>query len=67
MKIKFSFNQHGVKDSINMYRNIKGVFYIQQTSDQNLFTEERKKAKEKGLKTRIIAGELFVEKRPAIN
>jgi len=58
-------NQYGVKDSCYMYRNIKGVRYEQLTADTSQFVKEKLEAKAKGLKTRIIVGELFVEVKSA--
>ena len=63
MKTAFTYNQNGVKSSCDMYRNIKGVHYTQWTSNPSEFAKEKQIAKEKGLKTKIIKGELFVEKR----
>ena len=62
-ELAFKYNNCGVKNSCDMYRNIKGVHFIQWTSDPSAFEEEKSKAKEKGLKTRIIKGELFIEKK----
>jgi hypothetical protein len=61
MKPVCNLNQNGVKDSLNMYRNIKGIYYQQWTCDNTIFEEEKKKAKELGLKCRLINGELFRE------
>lgn len=63
MKPTFKLNNNGVKSSCDMYRNIKGVHFIQWTSDPSKFDEEKMKAKEQGLKTRIIMGELFIESK----
>lgn len=45
-----------------MYRNIKGVHFVQWTSNPADFEKEKQYAKEKGLKTKMINGELFIEK-----
>lgn len=50
-----------MKQSIKMYRNIKGVYYQQWTFDSSLFDECKKECKELGLKYRIINGEFFRE------
>jgi len=60
-KKPFRFNNNGVKDSCDMYRNIKGVHYEQLTADGGLFEELKAEAKSKGLRTKIIVGELFIE------
>ena len=62
-KPTFKYNNNGVKSSCDQYRNIKGVHYICWTSDPSVFEEEKKWAKERGLKTKIIKGELYVEKK----
>lgn len=62
-KPTFKYNGYGVKSSSDMFRNIKGVHYVQWTSDASAFDEERAKAKQQGLRTRIINGELFIEKK----
>lgn len=67
MKPISNFNTHGVKDSCNQYRNIKGKHYICMTSDPNLFEEVRREAKEKGLSTRIIKGEIYLEVKEEVN
>lgn len=61
MKPSFKFNNNGVKDSIDQYRNINGVHYICWTWDNAIFDEEKRKAQELGLKCRIIKGELYRE------
>lgn len=63
MKTSFRYNSNGVKNSSDMYRNIKGIFYTQWTSNPSEFAKAKEDFKAKGLKTRIIKGELFVEKR----
>jgi len=60
-KPTFSYNNYGVKSSSDMYRNIKGVRFIVFTSDISQLEEVRKIAKEKGLKVRVIQGEIFME------
>lgn len=55
-------NQYGVKASSDMYRNIKGIHFIQLTSNPLEFENAKAEAKAKGLKTRMIQGELFIEK-----
>lgn len=62
-KTGFKFNNYGVKSSCDMYRNIKGVHYVQWTSNRDEFEKEKKYASEHGLKTKIINGELFIEKK----
>lgn len=61
-------NENGVKDSTNCYRNIKlkgiKVFFEHWTSDPSNFESERKTAKNEGLRTRIINGELYRELIP---
>ena len=58
-------NNNGFKDSCDCYRNImiKGVKtkFIQWTQNPDEFENEKQYAKNKGLKTRIINGELFIE------
>jgi len=54
-------NENGVKDSTDCYRNINGIHFEAWTSDTSAFVEERSKAKELGLKTRIINGEFYRE------
>ena len=61
MKPRFYYNQKGVKDSLYQYRNINGIHYKCWTSDTTIFEEEKRKAKEKGLKYRIIKDELYIE------
>lgn len=56
-------NALGVKDSINQYRNIGGVFFRCWTSDPSTFEAERTEAKRLGLKTRMINGELYREEK----
>jgi len=56
-------NQFGFKDCHEKYRNIKGVKYQQWTYRKEEFEEEKRKAKELGLKCRIIQGELYREVR----
>jgi len=60
-KPSFKYNKNGLKDSCNQYRNINGIHYEQWTSDNTIFEEEKRKAKELGLKTRIIKRELYRE------
>ena len=62
-KPTFRYNNNGVKSSSDQYRNIKGVHYICYTSNPSIFEEVKKESKEKGLKTKIIKGELYVEKK----
>ena len=57
----FKYNSHGVKSSCDQYRNIKGIHYQQWTYRTEDFTEEQAIAKDLGLKTRIINGELYRE------
>ncbi len=61
MKPVFKFNAYGVKSSCDQYRNIGGVHYANWTADTGRFEVEKKKAKEAGLKYRIIQGELYLE------
>lgn len=63
MKTSFRYNSYGVKSSCDMYRNIKGVHYVHYTSNPADFEEAKKTAKEEGLKTKIIKGELFIEQK----
>lgn len=56
-------NSYGVKSSSDMYRNIKGVHYVQWTSNPGDFAKYTEEAKNDGLKTKIIKGELFVEEK----
>ncbi len=51
-----------LKHSSKMYRNIKGRRYEQYTSNPDLFQHCKEAAKNLGLKTKIIKGELFIEK-----
>lgn len=62
-KPTFRYNNYGVKSSSDQYRNIKGVHYVCYTSNPDAFEEVRKESKEKGLKVRIINGEMYVEKQ----
>lgn len=51
-----------MKQSVKIYRNIKGVKFKHLTSNPNLFSELKKEAKEQGLRCRVINGEeLLVE------
>jgi len=63
-KPTFSYNNYGVKSSCDTYRNIGGVHYTQWTSDPGEFKKSIIEAKANGLKTKIIKGELYVEKLP---
>jgi len=51
-------NQHGVKNSCDQYRTIKGEHYIQWTSDfdEKMVAEYRVA----GVKVRIIGGEMYI-------
>ena len=60
-KIPFEFNKYGVKDSCFQYRNINGVHYQCYASDPETFDGVIKEAKEKGLRYKIIKGELYLE------
>jgi len=62
-KPTFSYNNYGVKSSKDTYRNIGGVHYSHETSDTSNFEEAMIEAKEKGLKIKMIKGELYVEKK----
>jgi len=60
-KPNFTYNQYGVKDSSQQYRNIEGIFYKCVASDPQTFEQVKKEAKKKGLECRIIKGELYKE------
>lgn len=62
-KPTFTKNNYGVKSSSDTYRNINGIHFRHLTSDPSLFEEEKVKAKNNGLRTKIINGELFIEKK----
>jgi hypothetical protein len=64
MSIKplFKYNASAIKSSCDRYRNIKGIHYSCWTSDKSTFAEEKEKAKKQGLRTKIINGELYLEK-----
>ncbi len=62
-KPTFRYNNNGVKSSSDQYRNIKGVHYVCYTSNPDMFEEVIKELKEKGLKTKIIKDELYVEEK----
>ena len=51
------------KQSYKMYRNIKGVRFIQWTSDPSYFEQSKKEARKNNLKFRIINNEFFVENK----
>lgn len=61
MANNYTKNAHGFKNSVNKYRNINGIQYEQWTHWAEDFPEEKRKAKELGLKYKVIAGELFRE------
>lgn len=63
IKPTFKYNDCGVKSSCDQYRNIKGVHYICWTSDPGMFDEEKEWAKKECLRTKMIKGELYVEKK----
>ena len=48
---------------MDTYRNIGGVHYSHETSDPSNFEKAMIEAKEKGLKIKMIKGELYVEKK----
>jgi len=54
-------NQFGLKDSSDQYRNIYGIRYECWTADQSEFEVEKSKARELGLRTRVIQGQLYRE------
>jgi len=58
-------NENGLKDSIDCYRNIKikgkKIKFEQWTWNTEEFQSEREEAKELGLRTRIINGEMYRE------
>jgi hypothetical protein len=56
-------NKHNLKDSYDKYRNIGGVHFESWTSDPAVYEDERQKAKAEGLKVKVIAGELYREKK----
>lgn len=62
-KPTFRQNNYGIKSSSDMYRNIKGIHYIHYTSDPSEFGNAKEEAKQKGLKTKIIKDELFIESK----
>ena len=62
-KPTFIYNNYRVKSSIDTYRNIGGVHYSHETSDASNFEEAMIEAKKKGLKIKIIKGELYIEKK----
>jgi len=62
-KPTFSYNNYGVKSSMDTYRNIGGVHYSHEASDPSTFEKVIIEAKEKGLKIKMIKGELYVEKK----
>jgi len=57
----YTKNHSGYKNSCEKYRNINGVRYQQWTYEKDKFKEEKQKAKELGLKCRVIGGELYRE------
>ncbi|CDV96336.1 Hypothetical protein DPCES_5338 [Desulfitobacterium hafniense] len=61
LKPTFKFNSDGVKSSCDQYRNIDGIHYECYASDPGTFDEVRAEAKQKGLKCRMIKGELYRE------
>jgi len=61
MKPSFKYNGHGAKDTADQYRNINGIHYECWTCDNTIFEEEKRKAKELGLKCKTIKGELYRE------
>jgi len=63
LKPTFNYNDCGVKDSCHCYRNINGIHYECWTADHNIFEDEKRKAKELGLKFRMIKGDLYREVR----
>lgn len=50
-----------LKASSKMYRNIGGVYFEHHTSNPGEFASARMEAKAKGLKVRVINGEMFIE------
>lgn len=52
-----------LKNQNDQYRVIKGVLYRVFTSNPASFADEKKIAKAQGLKTRIIDGQLYKEKK----
>lgn len=50
-----------LKQSINMFRNIKGVRYENYTWDTSLFDALKMECKKEGLRFRIINDEFFRE------
>ena len=54
-------NAHGLKNSVNKYRNINGVYYTSWAINRNEFDQEIATAKDKNLKTIIINNELYRE------
>ena len=60
-KKHFIENASGFKNSCEKYRIIQGIKYVQWSYDTGQFNNLKAQAKKQGLKTRIIAGELFIE------
>jgi hypothetical protein len=54
-------NVSGFKNSCEKYRIIQGIRYTQWSYDTVQFDNLKAEAKKQGLKTRIIAGELFIK------
>lgn len=59
----YTRNHSGYKNSCEKYRIINGVKYQQWTFDAEEFETEKAKAKDLGLKCRVINGELYREVR----
>lgn len=51
------------KQCFYQYRNIKGKYFEMRTANPDLFAEEIKEAKEKGLLYRIIEDQLYRQKQ----
>ncbi len=55
-----------LKLSANQYRNIKGTHFICWCFNSNEFAAEKAKCRALGLKTRIIDGQLYIEKKEGV-
>lgn len=52
-----------LKESIDQYRNIKGIYFEMWTAAYHDFEQEIKEAKRLGLKYRIIDGQFYRERK----
>ena len=53
-------NAHNLKDSVNKYRNVKGIKYIQWAWQSDDITKYKAIAKAKNISVRTFDGELFI-------